>query len=36
MKRPRAVIAFVVMLVLAIVLWDRLADFGGEIYGLFA
>ncbi len=36
MKRRRAVVALVVMLVLAIVLWERLADFGGEIYKLFA
>jgi hypothetical protein len=36
MNPRRAVVAFVVMLVLAIVLWDRLADFGGEIYKLFA
>jgi hypothetical protein len=36
MQRRRTAVAFVVTLVLAIVLWDRLADFGGEIYKFFA
>lgn len=36
MKNRNTIIVGVVAVVLVIVLWDRLADFGAEIYKAFA
>lgn len=36
MKNRKAVIAIVVLAVLVVILWDRLGDFGAEIYTALA
>ena len=36
MKNRKSLIAIIVVVVLTIVLWDQLTDFGAEIYRAFA